>query len=147
MAEQPVPGPGHQRLGAFVGTWATEGEITAGPPGKVKATDTYEWLPGGFFLLHRWDAHMPDGRTQGVEIIGYDAASQTYPMYSFDSAGNVGTMRAHVDGDAWTFEGESLRFTGGFRDGGETFAGAWEQRSGDGTEWSPWMDIKLSRVR
>jgi hypothetical protein len=140
---------GVQRLEAFVGTWNTEGEIRAsssGPAAKIHATDTYEWLPGGFFLVHRWDAHMPDGNTQGIEIIGYDASSETYPMHSFDSQGNTGLMRASFEDGVWTFVGESLRFTGGFRDSGNTFAGVWEQRS-DGGDWLPWMDVTLRKAR
>jgi hypothetical protein len=130
-ASPPRPGPEHKRLDAFVGTWKTEGEIRA--------------RPGRFFLIHRWDAHMPDGNTKGIEIIGYDASSKTYPMYSFDSEGNFGIMRASVKGDIWSFAGESLRFKGGFRDGGNTFAGIWEQRSRDGLKWVPWMDIRLRK--
>jgi Protein of unknown function (DUF1579) len=144
----PRPGPEHKRLDAFVGTWKTEGEIRASPSGSavmIHATDTYEWLPGRFFLIHRWDAHMPDGNTKGIEIIGYDASSKTYPMHSFDSEGNFGIMRASVKGDIWSFAGESLRFKGGFRDGGNTFAGIWEQRSRDGLKWVPWMDIRLRK--
>ncbi|MGH7725605.1 MAG: DUF1579 family protein [Candidatus Eiseniibacteriota bacterium] len=52
------------RLNPFVGVWNTEGEMRNTPSGsstKFKATDTYEWLPGGHFLLHRFDANMPDG--------------------------------------------------------------------------------------
>lgn len=92
VAQPPRPDPGHRRLDAFVGTWHTEGELKArssGPAVKFHATDTCEWLPGGFFLVHRWDAHMPDGEFKGVEIIGYDASSQTYPMHAFDSWGNT----------------------------------------------------------
>ena len=149
IAQPSRAGPEHKRLDAFVGTWHTEGEIRAsssGPAARVHATDVYEWLPGGFFLIHRWDAHMPDGDTQGIEIIGYDGASSTYPMHSFDSQGNAGVMQASVEGDTWRFTGEALRFTGGFHDEGNTFAGVWEQRSGDGPDWLPWMDIKLTKV-
>lgn len=150
MSEEPRLGPGHKRLGAFVGTWATEGEIKGGPSGprsKVRAIDIYEWLPGGFFLLHKGDSHMPDGRTQGIEVIGYDPASDAYSMHSFDSAGRVAVMRASVEREEWTFEGPSLRFTGGFRDGGDTWAGTWTQRSSEGAEWFPWMNITLSKVK
>ena len=88
---------------------------------------------------------MPDGEFKGVEIIGYDASSQTYPMHAFDSWGNTAVMRATVEGDAWMFAGESMRFRGGFRDEGKTFAGVWEQRSRGGSNWLPWMDITLTK--
>lgn len=142
------PGPEHRRLEAFVGTWKTQGEAratAASPAVRFEASDSYEWLPGGFFLVHRWDAHMPDGQTQGIEIIGYDAESRTYTMHTFDNQGNAGVMQASVEGDTWTFTGESLRFTGSFRDGGNTIAGMWEQRSQDGSHWIPWLDVTLTK--
>lgn len=144
------PGLEHQRLDAFVGTWNTEGQVRAsssGPAVRIAAIDTYQWLEGGFFLLHRWDAQMPDGNTKGIEVIGYDAASKTYPMHSFDNLGNVAVMHASVDGNRWTFTGESVRYTGGFSDDGKTFAGLWERRSDDGASWSPWMDVTLRKAR
>ena len=75
--DQLVSGPEHRRLESFIGRWNTEGTIRVNPGSpavRFHAVDTYEWVPGGFFVLHRWDAHMPEGRTQGVEILGYDAA-------------------------------------------------------------------------
>ena len=143
------PTPEHERLNAFAGTWNTRGQIrasSAGPAMSIQATDVYEWLRGGFFLIHRWDAQMPDGITKGIEILGYDEATNTYPMRSFDSHGNSGLMHATVEGAAWTFTGDTLRFTGHFRDGGNTFAGLWEHRSADATGWIPWMDIELTRA-
>jgi hypothetical protein len=148
--DQFASGPEHRRLGSFVGRWNTEGTIRVnpgGPPATFHAVDTYEWVPGGFFVLHRWDAHMPDGRTQGVEILGYDAARRKYTLQSFDSAGNIEQMTATVAGDTWTFEGKSLRFRGSFRDGGNTLVGEWDRRTDDGAGWEHSMDVKLSKVR
>jgi hypothetical protein len=143
------PGSEHKRLATFVGSWSTAGVVRGDsddPPVTFQATDTYEWLDGGFFLVHRWDARMPDGSTKGIEIIGYDAANKTYPMHSFDNQGNRSVMQGRVDGDTWRFTGESVRFTGGFRDGGKTFAGVWEQRSSKDAPWQPWMDVELTKT-
>jgi hypothetical protein len=137
------------RLDVFVGVWDTEGEMITGPSGpqvKFTATDTYEWMPGGHFLLHRFDAHMPAGRVQGTEIIGYSQESGDYPMHSVDSRGNVSVMHARTDGDRWTFSGECMRFSGGFRDNGMIFAGLWEIRSVDGSTWQPWMQVRLRKT-
>jgi hypothetical protein len=139
----------HERLGAFVGKWNTEGTIHAmhgAPAAKMYATDIYEWVSGEFFLVHRWNAHMPDGETGGIEITGYDATTGTYPMHSYDNQGNMTVMHASVQGDTWMFVGESLRFTGGFQDGGRTFAGLWEQKAKVSKTWQPWMDMTLTKV-
>jgi hypothetical protein len=140
--------PALDRLDAFVGNWRTEGEIkpgSSGPSGKLVGTDTYEWLPGRFFLVHRVDVHMGDEKVDSIEIIGgYDPPSQTYPMQSFDHQGNSTVMQARVTEDGvWTFASESMRFTGGFGDGGNIFTGEWQQR--DGSKWLPWMTLKLTK--
>jgi hypothetical protein len=138
-----------ERLNLFVGVWDTEGEmkaISSGRPTKFRATDTYEWLPGGHFLLHRFDADMPDGKVQGIESIGYSQENNSYPMHSFDSLGNAVLMQARIEKDTWTFVGEGIRFSGGFRDNGRVFAGLWELRSGDAATWHPWMEVRLKKV-
>lgn len=131
------------RLDAFAGEWETTGTLASGV--RFRATDTYEWVAGGHFLLHRFDAEMPDGSMQGIEVIGHDPARGTYPMHSFDSSGNTSVMHAKADGDAWTFEGTTMRFTGGFRDGGSVFEGAWESRDADGSPWTPAMTVTLRK--
>ena len=32
--------------------------------------ESYEWLPGNFFVLHRWDAQMGKHEFKGAEIMG-----------------------------------------------------------------------------
>jgi hypothetical protein len=143
-----LPGPAHRALEVFVGTWQTEGVITAGPSGPVsrlQAVDTYEWLPGGFFLLHRVDGHMGDEPVQALEVIGYDASRERYVTWSFDHQGATGTYQALLRDGAWTIYGESERFSGAFSDDRLTLTGTWEQSS-DGATWVPWMTITLRKV-
>lgn len=137
------------RLDAFVGIWDTEGEVVAGPLGQsimFKATDTYEWLPGGYFLLHRFDAKMPDGNVVGIEVIGYDRENDSYTIHSFDNQGNAGVMQGRFENDTWTFSGESMRFTGKFIDNDMVMAGVWEMRAGEGFAWQPWMQVTLKKI-
>jgi hypothetical protein len=112
-----------ERLNPFVGVWDTEGEMKPGSqetPAGFKAIDTYEWLPGGHFLIHRFDADMPDGKIQGIEVIGYSQESNSYSMHSFDSSGKVSIMQARVEKDTWTFVSE-------------------------GAAWQPWMNVRLKK--
>jgi hypothetical protein len=138
-----------ERLDSFAGVWRTDGEMNVGPSGQpvtFTAKDVYEWLPGGYFLLHRFDADMPEGRLQGMEVIGYSPEDDFYPMRSFDSLGNESVMKARWDEDTWTFAGENVRFTGRFHDDGNVFAGLWEQRAADGAPWQAWMNVKLTKT-
>jgi Protein of unknown function (DUF1579) len=146
------PGPEHRRLDVFVGQWRTEGTILADPENpsgstaKLTAVDTYEWLPGGFFLIHHVDGRMGEDEVHAIEIIGYDASRQAYRTRSFDNHGNTGTYEATLRGATWAIRGQRERFTGEFGDGSRTLTGQWQRRSADGARWVPWMDIRLTKA-
>jgi Protein of unknown function (DUF1579) len=145
-AARPAPGPEHARLAPFVGRWRTAGRVREtpdAPAAHIEGTDTYEWLAGGFFLLHRVDVTMGGERVEALEVIGWDAGRGAYFMRSFDSFGNAGVMWANEQGGLWSFAGDTERFTGGFGDGGRTLSGAWERR--EGAEWIPWMEVRLTK--
>ncbi|WP_310489355.1 DUF1579 family protein [Chamaesiphon sp. VAR_69_metabat_338] len=137
-----------QRLHLFVGKWKTEGETHAradAPAVKVAFMDTYEWMPGKFFLVHRADGQIGNEQLNTLEFIGYDPSSQTYTCHSFDSRGNSDLFQATLRDHTWTIEGKSSRFTGVFTSTGSTLTGKWEQSS-DGVNWLPWMDVKLTKI-
>lgn len=146
MAEDGAAGSRDGELEAFVGRWSTRGRVRAGPWGPeaaIAGTDGYEWLPGGFFLLHRADVGIGGERVEVLEVIGRDPAGAGWFMHAYDSRGTAGTMRATLAGGVWTFQGEGERFTGGFGEGGRVLSGTWELRQG--AEWVPWMDVRLTR--
>src|SRR5688500_2488330 len=65
----------YQQLNKFVGKWKTRGRIPENgstPEVFVEGTDTYEWLPGDYFLKHSVDVMMGEDRNQTLEIIGFD---------------------------------------------------------------------------
>ena len=158
-----APSPEIQRLGALVGRWRSEGHVVADVPVPITGTDSYEWLPGGFFLVHRVDVMVGQQRVQALELIGeYDPATDSFTARAYDNLGSVTIMRARVDGHGvW-------RFTGGgdvapAAGPASTGAGAaarstltvnadrsgmtarWE-RSDDGAMWQPWMDVTFTRM-
>jgi hypothetical protein len=143
------PGPEHERLAALVGTWKTEGRVKAGPWGSaapIAAEDTYEWLDGGFFLIHRFDALVGTQDVKGIEVIGCDMGAGGYRGFSFDNQGAVDSFEASLVDGVWKTWGPLQRFTGRFSADGRTLSGEWE-RSEDGMSWSPWMDVTLTRKR
>src|SRR5262245_28410174 len=104
------PGPEHQRLEMFLGKWAQVGEAQTspyGPAGKVTSTDTYEWMPGGFFMLHRWEAKQGALDFKATEILGYDARNRVYTSNIFDNFGNHGAYKISLQGNTWTLTGDS----------------------------------------
>lgn len=138
----------YEQLNKFVGKWNTAGKIRKSdttPEIKISGKDTYEWLPGEFFLLHKVDVFIGDDRNQTHEIIGYDEEKGKYTMQHYNNKGNSGFMTAACDNGIWVFLGETLRFTGEFKKGGKEFSGIWEQ-STDGKNWIHFMDIKLAKA-
>jgi Protein of unknown function (DUF1579) len=143
------PGSEHERLEVLVGSWKTEGwtrETPEAPAVRIDAVDTYEWLDGGFALLHRVDARVGDERVRGAEIIGWDPDRQAYVTQYFGSDGPASYEASLSEEDGalvWRMRSEQDRFTGRFSDDGDTITGHWESLDAD-ANWKPWMDITLT---
>lgn len=147
MVTEGTSTPEHKQLSRFVGRWNTEGKIhttNTTPEMKITGTDMYEWLPGEYFLLHKVDVWVGDDKNETFEVIGFDQRIGKYTMQHYDNKGNSGTMTATYENEVWTFQGETLRFTGGFKNNDKEFSGIWEQRSKE-KDWTHWMDIKLRK--
>lgn len=135
------------RLQPFVGRWSMKGRIVEGPFGPataISATDVYEWMPGGHFLLHRIEAQMGTDAVEGLEVIGYDAATQRYCMRSYDSAGSSSIMHMSETDGWWSALGHTERSRVRFESEGKVMRGGWERLSDDGN-WRPWMEITLTK--
>jgi hypothetical protein len=149
MSHNPIPPIENKRLDALVGRWRTRGQVVAPDPStpaiEITGTDTYEWLIGGFFLVHRADVRIGDDHVQVIEMIGpYDPATGTYPMRSFDNHGTFATMRASVsEGGVWTFAGDTERATLVVTDDA-TMSADWERS--DTATWHPWMSMSFTRL-
>jgi Protein of unknown function (DUF1579) len=155
-SQPPKLGVGHQRLNVFVGTWHTEGQQREGPIGpaaSIRALETYEWLPGEFFLVHRFKGRVGDGEAECIEIIRYDAQSQSYPTHTFYNNGLANEWQSHERDGTWTLAGDwhmqgksvKVRCTTAFTDAGHAMRRTWEQ-SCDGSSWETFWDVKSSKV-
>jgi hypothetical protein len=104
------PGAEYKRLDQFVGSWTTVGTTQAGHAagvGKLTSNETYEWMPGGYFLVHRWDSQVASATVNGFEVLGFDGRTKAYTSRFFDSMGTSGTLRATPQGNAWTWAGDA----------------------------------------
>jgi hypothetical protein len=157
-----APGPELRRLGALVGRWRSEGHIVGEVPIPITGTDIYEWLPGGFFVVHHVDVMIGDQRVQAIELIEYDPTTDTFTGRAYDNQGEVTILHARVDEHGvWTFTGggdvaavarpSTADASGAVRstlrvspDRGSMTA-KWE-RSDDGATWQDWMDMTFTRM-
>ena len=146
--ERPTPGPGHAKLEVLIGTWRSEGHTVAGPddPGTViVGTDDYQWLGGGFFVVHRIDVRMGDEHVEAIEIIGNDRATGAYPTHAFDHTGGVATYEMTERDGTWTVAGDGQRSRLEVAGDGVTMAAHWERQEADGS-WVPWMEMAFTKI-
>jgi hypothetical protein len=159
----PAPGPQIQRLDALVGRWRSEGRIVGEVPVPISGTDVYEWLPGGYFLVHHVDVVIGQQKLQALELIGeYDPATDLFTARAYDNLGNVTVMGARVDEQGvWRFTGGgdvasvarpssagaggAVRSTLTVNADRSGMTARWE-RSDDGSRWQPWMDMTFTRM-
>lgn len=147
-SQGPVRGPQHERLNVWVGRWINQGQMVLadGAPGMtITTSDVYEWLPGGFFIMHTAYGRIGDFGVGGAEIIGYDEASGGYQSHFYDSQGNVTAHRLNVRGDVWTYQGETTRSTVKFSDGNRIQT-VLHERTDDGKNYAASMKVTLTKV-
>jgi hypothetical protein len=132
-------------LNPLVGHWITSGKMLDDLGKTFNGIDIYEWVAGGHFLLHRWDVDMPDGKNQGIEVVGYNASSKNFVVRSYDNQGSESSMTLAVTRDIITIADETMRFTGQFVDNGSTVQGTWQFKANEQSDWAPWMQVRLVR--
>jgi hypothetical protein len=137
-----------KKLNFLIGKWHTKGEILLGASlslKEIRGMDTYEWVSGGFFILHRVDVFMGNERTEAIEIIGYDEDRKSYFMKSFDSQGESITMYAVLEKSlVLKFGDEKMRTVLTANEDGSSMSAKWEL-SENGKTWKPWMNIEFKK--
>src|SRR5262245_50426239 len=109
----PKPTPEHKRLGYYVGTWHTEGEMKPGPMGpggKISSTDKCSWYEGGFAVVCYSEGKMTMVPSKSIGILGYSTEEKVYTYTGTDNSGNTMTTvpRGTLQGDTWTYDDESM---------------------------------------
>lgn len=132
MADEVKPHPALRALEFMVGMWDLNGrDFTTNE--EIRGQSTFEWLEGGFFLVHRY--HFDYAGRPFIEYIGYEEKS--------------GHLRTHVFGSQtpdplqYTWEVDEHSFTnwfgdvgadnhyrGTFREDKNTLIGQWEWPGG-----------------
>jgi hypothetical protein len=150
----PSAAPEFRRMEPFIGTWLLEGEQYAtdlGAAAKVEALETFEWLTGGHFVVHRFEGRVGEDPAACIEVIGYDEARAEYPVRTFYNDGRKSEWILRETGDSWTLSGEwatpsgsmRVRCAIGFEDGERTRTGVWQyEKDGD---WVTFWDVRATR--
>jgi hypothetical protein len=138
-------------LDVFVGEWSLTTSFSPDPATAPHARSTFEWLPGGRFLVQRWEVDHPDA-PDGIAIIGFDDEQGTLLQHYFDSRGVARIYEMTFAEKTWTLQrfaaapDFSQRFSGTFSDDDNSIVGRWES-SNDGSSWEHDFDLTYTRLR
>jgi hypothetical protein len=150
------PAPGLEAFSPCVGKWHTEGqqlESPLGPASPFVAVETFEWLDGGHFLVHRLEGKFGRHPSACVEILGKN--EEGLFAHTFYNDGNSNDWRvtavSHglVQEGTWSKgSGETfrVRYTARFIEAGNTIEGKWEQ-SRDGQSWSAFLETRSTKAQ
>jgi hypothetical protein len=111
---QATRGPEVKKLAVMVGRFTVEDELKAGAMGpnsptmKYTGTDDCRWTAGGFAVICETALHRPERKYSEVSFVYYDPTSKTYQYHAVDSSGGVENKTGTVNGDVWTWLGESI---------------------------------------
>jgi hypothetical protein len=144
--------PALAELSRFVGDWTMELTFPGQDPVDSDGTVSFEWMPGGWFLVERWQVPIPEA-PDGVAVIGWDNGRQRLLQHYFDSRGVSRVYEMSVEDGVWRLARTepdfspldfSQRYTGRFSDDGTTITGMWEIKH-PGMDWE--LDFHLSYRR
>ncbi|TMR24896.1 DUF1579 domain-containing protein [Nonomuraea turkmeniaca] len=152
--EMPTPDPALKRLDFLVGSWKSLGATVAGPMGpatEIAGEEAFEWMEGGFFLIHRW--------TSTFEVAGTEVADVGYEFFDYDPA--TGRYRTHFFNSLGPYDDAGSKYHGGFEQDAFTVTGPARivrTLNPDGTitvdsavpigddQWAPMMTYTLTKI-
>jgi hypothetical protein len=143
-----------ERLAVLVGEWSMAAKFKELPPADAGARVVFEWMPGGRFLIQRWEVPVPEA-PDGIAIIGPDPENAgDFLQHYFDTRGVARLYRMSVTDGVWRLWRDapdfspldfSQRYTGTFADNDKTITGSWEI-SHDGETWEHDFELTYTRI-
>jgi hypothetical protein len=141
-------------LKPLVGAWRLAAFLAGAQSVDGGAHVSFEWLPGGRFLIERWEVPAPEA-PDGIAIIGVDPMrAGGYLQHYFDTRGVARVYKMSFENGVWQLWRDEAdfspldfrqRFTGTLSEDGTTITGAWEI-SHDGTTWEHDFDLIYTRI-
>jgi hypothetical protein len=148
LPQPAAPPPALRRLDVLIGTWDMTGRTLDSEVDNITGWNTFEWLPGGFFLKSTGEINFKGELIQSLEIIGYDPSSQTFPSHVYSNMdGSVLPYHWNVEGNIVTHSDESSKYTGTLSKDGNTLSGGWRPKKGEKEIPGNAYDAIMTRVK
>jgi hypothetical protein len=148
-------GPAHESLERLIGRWNLHGQQFESPFGRaapISGVETFEWLPGNLFVIHRLDGQLGDQPMACIEIIEHDPSAGIYRLHTFYNDGRSNDWEGRFIGDAWIVSGswkydaqsQKVRCRTTFDASGKQRTSRWERSNGD-SEWQTFWDVQATK--
>lgn len=126
------PHPALKRLDVLVGTWDMKGHTLDSTEDNIFGWNTFEWMPGGFFLKSTGDIDFKGDKIQSLEIISYDPSTDTFSSRVYSNmSGEILPYSWNVQGNVVTHSDATSIYTGTISDDGKTLSGGWRPKKGE----------------
>ena len=146
--QSPKPNPALKRLEKLVGTWELKGRTLDSKEDNISGWTTFEWVSGGFFLKAIGEINFKGFVIQSMEIIAYDATSQTFPSNVYSNmSGTVLPYQWNVQGNNVTHWMEAAKYSGTLSEDGKTLLGGWRPVEGKQGSENVAYDAVMTRVK
>ncbi|HSH65473.1 MAG TPA: DUF1579 family protein [Bacteroidia bacterium] len=146
----PEPSEELKKLQVFVGKWIVEGQNLSADPiapnTEVAGVQTYDWLPGNFFLVGKWDRQFDNSENIGIGMLGFDVIKDEFFRTNYDNLGSAKTFHVDCYRNIWKLRGEKERATIIFSSDGQTFIEDWEILK-DEYNWQPLCALRNKKIK
>ena len=137
-----------QRLEVLIGTWDMTGRTLDSDYDNITGWNTFEWLPGGFFMNSFGEINFKGELIQSTEIIGYDPANGAFSSQVYSNmGGEVLPYWWDVQGNLVTHWDPTSKYTGTLSADGNTLSGGWRPNPGEPGEEGSVYDAVMTRVK
>lgn len=140
-----LPHPALKRFEILIGTWDIQGRVS-GLFGEVNGQATFEWMAGGFFLSQRFYMNFVGQRIEGLEVIGYDPYSQSFPATVYTNMGISPSYKWDIHDNMVIHSTEGSKYIGRFDPNKNVLTGRWEPEEGKASAGNIAYDATMIRL-
>lgn len=145
----PEPSLELKRLQVFVGKWLVEGQNFAAAPvapnSEFTGVQTYDWFPGNFYLVEKWDRQFNDDENIGIGMFGFNEEVQEFYLTTYDNMGHERIYTIDSYRHIWKFTSRNERGTIVFSSDEQTFIEDWEILKD--FNWQPLATLKCTKLK
>ena len=138
--------PALNRFEALIGTWDMTGRTLDSGEDNITGWNTFEWLPGGFFIKSFGEINFNGTHIYSLEMIGYDPVSDTFTSSVYSNMdSSVLPYAWDVQGNIVTHSDATSKYTGILSEDGNTLSGGWRTNEGQPEEPGSAYDAIMKR--